>query len=349
MSENREEILALCIDRMRRNAPDRTDEELADDMDTLIDEVVRALARDAGVDTNSPLPGRSETAMHHGGDRQRRGYPIANLAMDIGSISDSVGELGARRGLSFAAREYQVFNQCIDTAIGSSLEQFSRQEHEQQDEETTERFGFLAHELRNALSGGRVAFAILKHGQVGINSRTGAILERSLARVEALISQTLLAVQLRAGIKAEPRRIRVADFVHDLAEAAIPERNVCLLVEVDDTLEVDADERLLVSAVSNLIQNALKFTHPGGKVVLRGRSEPQAVVIEVEDECGGLPSGKLEELFRPYVQRGPDRRGLGLGLAITREAIEAHGGELAVTNLPGKGCIFAVRLREPAP
>ena len=245
----------------------------------------------------------------------------------------------------FEARDYRVFNQCLDTLVSASIEQFSRQEREAMDVQMTERFGFLAHELRNALSGGRVAFSVLKRGEVGINSRTGAVLERSLARVESLISQALLAVQLSAGLEIELKRHRVADLLHDLSEAAIPERDVCLLVDVDATLGMDADERLLVSAVSNLVQNALKFTRTGGTVVLRGRRESSVVVIEVEDECGGLPPVKAEELFRPYVQRGSDRRGLGLGLAITREAIDAHGGELTVTNLPGKGCIFAVRLQ----
>lgn len=105
-----------------------------------------------------------------------------------------------------------------------------------------------------------------------------------------------------------------------------------------------ADERLLFSALSNLLQNAMKFTKSGGHVVLRALPEEGHVLIEVEDECGGLPPGKAEELFEPYVQRSEDRRGLGLGLAITREAIHLHGGELFVRNTPGKGCVFAVRL-----
>jgi signal transduction histidine kinase len=120
-------------------------------------------------------------------------------------------------------------------------------------------------------------------------------------------------------------------------------------MDAENTLEINADERLLVSAVSNLLQNALKFTRPGGQVILRGRTEEGTVVIEVEDECGGLPPGKHEELFTPYVQRHSQRRGLGLGLAITREAVEAHGGEVSVRNLPGKGCVFAVKLRNPVP
>lgn len=125
-----------------------------------------------------------------------------------------------------------------------------------------------------------------------------------------------------------------------------PQRALSIRVEADESLMIDADEQLLLSAMSNLVQNALKFTRTGGSIVLRSRLEGSHALLEVEDECGGLPPGKQEELFQPYVQRGADRR--GLGLAITRQAIELQGGEVYVRNLPGKGCVFGIRLRAPA-
>jgi len=149
-------------------------------------------------------------------------------------------------------------------------------------------------------------------------------------------------------VAVEPRRIRASALLHELEDSAVLERGVTLSVEVDDSLELDADERLLTSALSNLVQNALKFTRNGGHVVMRARAEGDTSVIEVEDECGGLPPGREEELFAPFVQRGKDRRGLGLGLSVTREAIEAHGGRLSVSNHPGKGCVFAVTVQRAA-
>jgi signal transduction histidine kinase len=105
----------------------------------------------------------------------------------------------------------------------------------------------------------------------------------------------------------------------------------------------------LNTALSNLLQNGLKFSKPGGHVILRGRAEDGSAVIEVQDECGGLPPGRIEELFSPFIQAGEDRRGLGLGLSVTREAVQAHGAELFVRNLPGHGCVFGVRLRKSPP
>jgi hypothetical protein len=63
-----------------------------------------------------------------------------------------------------------------------------------------------------------------------------------------------------------------------------------------------------------------------------------------EDECGGLPPGQAQELFRPFTQRSTDRSGSGLGLSISRKAIHLNGGELRVRNLPGHGGVFSADL-----
>jgi signal transduction histidine kinase len=65
-------------------------------------------------------------------------------------------------------------------------------------------------------------------------------------------------------------------------------------------------------------------------------------MIEVKDECGGLPDGKAEELFRPFEQKSSDRTGLGLGLSISRRAVQANDGTLSVRNIAGVGCIFTI-------
>ena len=70
---------------------------------------------------------------------------------------------------------------------------------------------------------------------------------------------------------------------------------------------------------------------------LRTKRHDDHVSIEIEDECGGLPPGAAEAIFRPFEQRGADRAGLGLGLAISRQAIEADGGTISMRDVPGKG------------
>src|SRR4029453_3843506 len=102
---------------------------------------------------------------------------------------------------------------------------------------------------------------------------------------------------------------------------------------------------LIAAALANLLQNAFKFSRPNGHVVLRtDTASADRVRIEVEDECGGLPPGRAEDLFRPFTRRSSDPSGLGLGLPIARESVAVYGGVISTRNLPGRGCVFTMEL-----
>jgi signal transduction histidine kinase len=112
---------------------------------------------------------------------------------------------------------------------------------------------------------------------------------------------------------------------------------------------VEVDRQILGGAIANLMHNAFKFTRPAGQVSLKTSTTAERVLIEIEDECGGLPPSKAEELFEAFQQRGEDRSGLGLGLFISRKGVEANGGVLGVRDIPRHGCVFTIdlpRLRE---
>ena len=107
-------------------------------------------------------------------------------------------------------------------------------------------------------------------------------------------------------------------------------------------MSIDADPQLLASAVTNVLHNAFKNTPSAGHVVLRARAEHGRLLIETEDECGGIPGSK-GDLFQVFGdRRGRDRSGLGLGLSIARKAVRAHDGEIRIRNMPGKGCVFTI-------
>jgi hypothetical protein len=84
-------------------------------------------------------------------------------------------------------------------------------------------------------------------------------------------------------------------------------------------------------------------------VQLRAEAVGRRVLIEVEDRCGGLRPGVVERMFKPFSQRADETTGLGLGLAIARQGVEADGGILGVRNLPGVGCVFTMDLPAHAP
>jgi signal transduction histidine kinase len=216
-----------------------------------------------------------------------------------------------------------------------------------------ERLGVLAHEMRNVLNSAILAFGSIKEGVVAISGSTSAILDRSHLRLQALIDRSLADVRLDVGLH-DMESVAVLEILRDVAIGAAlvaQPRGIHLTVtDPDPTVFVEGDRQILAAAVANLVQNAIKFTRPATTVRLRAMVTETRVLIEIEDECGGLPPGKAEDLFRPFEQRGSDRSGLGLGLAICHKAAKASAGELRVRDLPGQGCIFTLDLpRKPPP
>ena len=114
---------------------------------------------------------------------------------------------------------------------------------------------------------------------------------------------------------------------------------------MEEELAIEADRQVLAAVVGNLVQNAFKFTRPHSTVTLKVRASVDRVLIEVHDECGGLPGQREgQDLFPSFEQRGADRTGLGIGLAFSRWGAEANGGRLYARNLPRTGCVFTVDL-----
>ena len=103
---------------------------------------------------------------------------------------------------------------------------------------------------------------------------------------------------------------------------------------VEEAVTIEGDRQVLAAVAGNLLQNAFKFTRPRTTVTLRVVASAERVLIEIQDECGGLPAGNVNELFRPFEQRGTDRTGVGLGLAFSRWGVEANNGRIYARNLP---------------
>jgi signal transduction histidine kinase len=192
-----------------------------------------------------------------------------------------------------------------------------------------------------------LSFHTLKTGSVGLGGSTSALLDRSLRRLSTLIDSTVTQVRLESSSLAT-ERVSVSQFIEEIEVVASMEANArglaLSVLPVPAGIEVMVDRELLAGAVTNLIQNALKFTRQGGQVSIRTSAAQGRVCIEVEDECGGLGPGKVEGLFRPFEQRGLDRSGLGLGLSISRRSVEAIGGHIRVRDIAGVGCVFTVDL-----
>jgi len=277
---------------------------------------------------------------------------VAQVVHDYGDICQVITELAVQLGAQISNEDFRTLNLCLDVAIAESVTEFARQREQAIGSRGVEQLGFLAHELRNFLNTATLAFDAVSSGRVGIGGSTGTVLGKSLERMRDLVDRSLAEVRLDAG---PPRRERilVANLLEEIEITAAMQarsRDVQLSIEpVQLGLAVDGDSQILASIIGNLIQNACKFTPPHGQVAVSAHTSADRVSIDVADQCGGLPPGRAEELFRPYEQRGTDRSGLGLGLAISLKGARAIGGDIRVRDLPGMGCIFTVDLLRSSP
>jgi signal transduction histidine kinase len=293
----------------------------------------------------------AQTALQHGHELLLKGFTVSQVVHDYGDVCQAITELAVEMNASISTDDFRMLNGCLDDAIAGAVTEFGREQNQSTlDEETTrgnERAGFVAHEMRNLLNTALLAFEVLKTGSVGVGGSTGTVLHRSLLGARALTGRSLAEVRLAQGVQNR-EQLLVGRFIEELAPGAAIEgdaRGIALRVmSVEDGLIIEADRQVLTAVVVNLLQNAFKFTRPGTTVVLRVRASVERVLIEVEDECGGLPSGNVHELFRPFEQRGADRTGLGLGLAFSRWGVEQNNGRISARNFGEKGCVFTVDL-----
>jgi len=349
IAEHRDEIFNHCVHQLKEETPDRDEHQLGDHLHAFIDNVVAAL-REGDLGLMTATSGEEALAARVGKERFQDGFPVSAVVRSFANVSIAVGEVGGQHQASFEAEEYARFNRAIDDSVAIAIEQYESRARANEAQATSAQVAFLAHEIRNAVWSAKMAFAMLQRGQVGIQGRTGDIVRRSLARLERLAQEMLLVG--RDGPISAPsvRAIALAPLLHELAGSTVLERGITIHVDAQDPSEVVADEQLLISAIGNLLQNGVKFSHDGARVVLRAwNAEPDHVQIEVEDACGGLPPGDPARLFQPFVQGNADTRGAGLGLAIARQSIRAMSGDLAVRDRPGQGCVFSILLPRPGP
>ena len=354
LSSNREELISRCRAKVaQRHAPGAIGRELEYGIPIFLTQLTEILRQESqGSKSSGPCIEIAKTAGHHGAELLLRGFTLDQIVHDYGDLCQAVTELATEHNAPITNNEFHTFNRCLDNAIADAVSEFAR-ERDQVIADTNQRtmnesLGFLAHEIRNLTNTSMLAVEALKRSGSVIAGSTSAILDRSLRGMKDLCTRALVDVRLRAGIPERRERVLVSDFVAEAQESAAMEARVrgleLVVPEVEPGLAIDVDRQILLGALANLLQNAFKFTRPQGRVLLKTLSSADRVLIEVEDECGGLPNGNSEDLFLLFEQRSDDRTGVGLGLGITRHGVEVNGGTLSVRNLPDRGCVFTIDL-----
>ena len=262
-----------------------------------------------------------------------RPLELAGEAMD--RVAD--GDLGHRvpdaRGLS--GRIAQTFNRMADRVQGLVLGQ-------------RQLMAAVSHELRTPLTRMRLHTELLR--DEGVDPRRLDALEDQISEVDELVEELLESARLDQGVLA--LALAPVDLAELAAEALgsvdLGERPIVL--QVPQGLAVVADRRRLLRALVNLLSNARRYTPEEAEISLLAARAGQGVRLEVADRGPGVAEAELAHLFEPFFRTEQSRSkatgGLGLGLMLVRQVVEAHGGQVEARNREGGGLV--VRMELPA-
>ncbi|MBX9965381.1 MAG: response regulator [Burkholderiales bacterium] len=283
---------------------------------------------------------------------------LARRRVDSEIVANAVGTLG-----NVVVLERPVRATVLASAVLSSLRarecQYRVRAHQLQRDgadEYKERFlATLGHELRNPLAPIRSAVELLRMAPSGEGAvPVVELMERQISRLARVVDDLLEVSRIARGVvqlRKEP--VDLASILEAAVEASRPlidaGRHRLEFDCPDGTLLVHGDASRLTQTFSNLLDNAARYTDPGGRISMVARREGDEAVVVCADNGIGIPSRALHRIFDMFAQadecREPASTGLGIGLTLARNLTEAHGGSVSATSDgPGCGSQFTVRL-----
>lgn len=178
------------------------------------------------------------------------------------------------------------------------------------------------------------------------------IIVSKVDQLEAMIDDLIDFVRVDTGEwRGRLERIPLAPFLEAYGrrvagDAELLQRRVEFLFDVPQGLSVPMDERLALRALENLVNNALRYTAPGGLVRLLARVEASVAIVEIADDGPGIADDELPRIFEPFYRGTSSRReqGMGLGLSVVKSVVDSLGWELSVSSALGAGTVFRVSI-----
>ncbi len=277
---------------------------------------------------------------------ERLGEPIGALAHAAQEVSN--GNLDEKVDEEIGWGEFKqlikAFNQMTADLKDYQVLQLQAQVSEMKEQV----FRSVAHDLRAPLLGLQGYLYILQSGKVSEEEKKNYLemMSQAARNLSSLLEDVLDVSRVQAGMMTPKKEsVEVAALfknVTDTLEPTAREKGLELTAETE-VGRLPADPKLLQRVIMNLVSNAVKFTDKGF-VRLRAVQDEKAYYLSVQDSGIGISAQDIKGLFQKYHQIRSDRPGYGLGLFISRQIVQAHGGSLDVTSEPGKGSTFTVCL-----
>ncbi|PYR02657.1 MAG: hypothetical protein DMF97_04025 [Acidobacteria bacterium] len=205
----------------------------------------------------------------------------------------------------------------------------------------------LAHELRQPLSAMLAAAEVVRMApDAMVARRAAAVMRRQLGQMSRLVEDLVDATRWAQGkVTLQKCRLDLQRVMGD-AVADVEGGQQIVVAGEREPIWVDGDQQRLLQVVSNLLRNAVKYTHLGGRITIVAERTASTIIVRVGDTGRGIEAEALPHLFDLYSQSRPQEgTGLGIGLSVVREIVLLHGGSVeAQSEGAGKGSEFIVRL-----
>jgi K+-sensing histidine kinase KdpD len=285
---------------------------------------------------------------------------IASPIVSSGKMMGSLGCLSYKFKL-FTMTELKVMSvagSCIiDVCNRTSPEQQTIEMKKRQDEivQTQLFLSALGHELKTPLTAIIASTGILleelENRQEAQLLKIAQNVSRSAASLQNRLNELLNLSKNKEAVFGINKKgfdfSKLAEEVVDQVSSLIQQKQLTLKTEVPPYMQINADEQRVEQILLNLLSNAIKFTPRGGELVLKTENEGNRLIVQIKDNGPGIPNEEKQKLFRPYYHLSTDRAsipGIGLGLAITKQLVELHGGAIWVQSEVGKGSTFSFSL-----
>ena len=331
----------LDVPTLNDHVPDLI-EELAFELEACSDETM--------------IEGLKDNPVIHGLDRLELGFDVEEVVAEYNALRCVILNLIEAHDLQVKGLMNHTINRVIDKSIGLAVKTYATQKALEVQQRREEHLSFVAHDLRSPLSTISIAAQLLesrfpKAASDASTANLLATLGRNVTRLNELIVKV---VQEANNLNADPnerakrRDVELKPLVDglmlDLDPMAVSS-DAKLFNQVPADIVAFADPNLLTLVFQNLISNAISYT-PHGNIIVSAREDPETNSIEcwVSDNGAGIHEERTEKVFEK-LETDPERNdGMGLGLAIVRQFVEAHGGTVSVDSVIGVGSTFRFNL-----
>lgn len=267
--------------------------------------------------------------------------PVASLKQGLSALAH--GRFDVRIGDKMEGRQDEITALAHDFDSSASRLQ-ALQESQQR------LFHDVSHELRSPLSRLQAALGVLRQNPARLDPMMDRM-DREIERLDSLIGEILTLARLadRSDGGLDTQTLDVMDLLNEIIGDAAFEgqaRGIRIAAAIPDTFVAEVNGELIYRALENVIRNALRYTVDRSMISVNGTIGSDTLRITVTDQGPGVPPEDIEAMFRPFL-RGENTAGQdghGLGLAITRRAIELHGGKVSAAPAPGGGLVVTIKI-----